>query len=139
MWWGTKTIEFRFPNATLDAAEAFRTIELCLRWVAAVGAGRELPADLPALTAALEVPVEGYPPPHPEPIWHRREELLTELLLPVLQPLVSRAVPGAEILFVRPREDGLYVKTDLGDRENHRFLFRPHQGGFELLSFERIE
>jgi hypothetical protein len=135
-WYGVQTVELRFPNATLDADEACRAVELCLRWVAAVGAGRELPTAASELAATLGVPAHGYPPPHPEPVWHQREEQLTRVLLPVLQPLVEARVPGAEILVIRPVPEGFLVKTDKGDRVNHRFLFRVTPEGFAL---ERVE
>lgn len=138
-WYEFETVEIRFPNATMDPDEACRTVELCLRWVAAVGAGRTLPSGASELAAALDVPETGYPPPHPQPLWHKREEQLTELLFPVLQPLVEAEVPGAEILFVRPTPEGLYVKTDLGDRTNHRFMFRASADGFELLWMQAVD
>ena len=138
-WYDFQTVEIRFPNATLDPDPAYRTVELCLRWVAAVGADRVLPTDAAELAAALGAPDTGYPPPHPEPIWHQREELLTELLAPVLQPMISAEVPGAQILFVRPTAEGFYAKTDRGNRDNHRFWFRPHAGGFCLERFEHVD
>lgn len=138
-WYDFETVEIRFPNATLDPVAAYRTVALCLRWVAAVGAGRSLPSDAEGLAATLEVPRTGYPPPHPEPLWHQREELLTALLTPVLQPMISAEVPGARILFIRPTAEGFCVKTDRGNRDNHRFWFRPHAGGFALERFEHVE
>lgn len=135
-WYDFGTVEIRYPNATLDAEAACRTVELCLRWVAAVGAGVSLPSDAEDLAAALDMPATGYPPPHPEPVWHRREELLTELLVPLLQPMVTVRLPGAQILFVRPTAEGFMAKTDSGHRVNHRFMFRPHAHGFTLLWVE---
>lgn len=138
-WYDFETVEIRFGNATLDPDAAYRTVQLCLCWVAAVGADRALPSDPAELAATLGVPRTGYPPPHPEPVWHERERALTELLRPVLQPMIAAEVPGAEILFVRPTAEGLYAKTDRGNRDNHRFWFRPHAGGFALVRFERAE
>jgi hypothetical protein len=34
-WYDFGTVEIRYPNATLDPDAACRTVELCLRWVAA--------------------------------------------------------------------------------------------------------
>lgn len=138
-WYDFETVEIRYPNATLDPDAAYRTVELCLRWVTAVGAGVALPSHAAGLAAALRVPATGYPPPHTEPVWHRREELLTELLFPVLQPVVEARVPGAEILLVRPTPEGFLVKTDSGNRVNHRFMFHPHVDGFTLLWVENAE
>ncbi|MEM7151780.1 MAG: amidoligase family protein [Myxococcota bacterium] len=135
-WYDFGTVELRYPNATLDPESALRCVELCLRWVSAVGAGVSLPSEAQALAAALDMPGTGYPPPHPQPVWHRREEQLTELMIPILQPMCMAERPGARILFVRPTPEGLYVKTDSGNEVNHRFWFRPHAAGFELLRIE---
>ena len=135
-WYEFSTVEIRFPNATLDADAAYRTVQLCLRWVAAVGAGRALPSRPMALADALGVPATGYPPPHPEPAWHRREEALNELMIPLLQPLVTTHAPDAWILLVRATPEGFVAKTDSGDRLNHRFVFAPGADGFVLRSVE---
>ena len=137
-WYEHRSVEFRFPNATLDGDEARRSVELCLRWVAAVGEGRELPSEMRALAKALEVPAEGYPAPHPEPPWHRREEQLNELLIPVLQPMIEREVPGAEILFIRATPEGLTAKTDRGGRHNHRFWFEIGEQGIRIIRIEDL-
>lgn len=136
-WYEFGTVELRFANGTLDADRALRGVELALRWVAAVGRSAALPGEREALVAALEVAAEGYPPPHPEPVWHAREEQLSALMIPILQPQITAEVPDAEILWVRPTPEGLYVKTDSGDRCNHRFWFEPHAQGFRLLRFEK--
>ena len=135
-WYEFETLELRFPNGTLDAEQALRCVEVALRWVVAVGRGVELPSELEQLIAVLELPPEGYPPALAEPTWHRREEQLSKLLIPVLRPLIAAKLPGAEPLWVRPTPEGLYVKTDSGNERNHRFWFEPHAGGFRLVRFE---
>ena len=73
-WFDFGTVEIRYPNGSLEYSEVMNTVELCLRFVAAVGAGRlrksvggegraAAPADATALAAALGAPVDGYPPP----------------------------------------------------------------------------
>lgn len=139
-WYDFGTVEFRYPNATLVPEEVCRTVELCLRWVAAVGRGESLPTDAHDLVRSLGAPASGYPPPHAEPLWHRHESLLTEVLRPVLQPLIASKVPDAQILFVRPTTEGCFMaKTDRSGQGNHRFFFQPHTLGFTLTSFEEAD
>lgn len=137
-WYDYETVEFRQPNATFDVGAAYYAVELCLRWVAAVGAAADLPADPDALASALGVSHGSAPVPLPEPVWHHREELLNDLLIPVLQPMVEAEVPEARILFVRATREGILAKTDSGRRRNHRFWFHPTSGGFVLARVERV-
>ena len=142
-WYAFGTVELRYPNATLRGDEAIQSAQLALRWVAAVGAGRELPRMSTAaeLAEALDMPVSGYPTPAPEPVWHHREELLNTLMIPVLQPLVAAELGSedAEILFVRPTPEGFFVKTDSGGEVNHRFWFELDADGFHLAHMAGVK
>jgi len=68
-WADYGTVEIRLPNGSLDAGEILTAVEVCLKWVAAVGRGATLPASPEALAAALDVPATGYPPPQAAPPW----------------------------------------------------------------------
>ena len=132
-WYEFGTVELRFPNASLDPNEVLRTVECCLRWVAAVGAGTMLSADPITLAKTLGVPASGYPRPLPQPLWHLRAELLTEIMAPALQGLIDAVVPNTAILFVRPTAEGLFAKAEVEDRITHGFWFRPTPQGFTLV------
>ncbi|MDB4896982.1 MAG: hypothetical protein JWN15_3244, partial [Firmicutes bacterium] len=67
-WFDIGTVEIRYANASLEYDEAIRTIEFCLRFVAAVGAGQQLPAHATELAAALGAPIDGYPSPTSVPL-----------------------------------------------------------------------
>lgn len=134
-WFDFGTVEIRYPNGSLDYREVVNTVELCLRFVAAVGAGR-LPgpseADGAALAAFLGAPAEGYPPPQPAPLWHRERMWLEEALIPVLEPLVRARLPGAEILSIRPVANGFRVTAEDSEERRTAFLARPGPEGWSL-------
>lgn len=127
-WFDIGTVEIRYANGSLDDDEVLRTIELCLRFVAAVGAG-VLPAPAgAALAAALGAPAGGYPPPQAAPLWYRQQAWLEEALIPVLAPLV----PEGEILHIRPVEGGcLIVDLDPEAGPELQVKVRPLPNGWE--------
>lgn len=131
-WFDIGTVEIRYANASLDYDEVMRTVELCLRFVAAVGAGRQLPARAIELVAALGAPTHGYPPPTPAPLWHHERMWLEELFIPLLDPLVQREVPGGEILHIRPTATGFRVSVDQPDDRIVDFMCRHTGAGWEL-------
>ncbi len=131
-WFDNGTVEIRYANASLDYAEVERTVELCLRYVAAVGAGTHLPGEPVALAEVLGAPTNGYPAPAPAPLWHRERVWLEEALVPVLTPLVETAVPEGEILQIRPTAKGLIVTVETPDQSLARFLARPALDGWTL-------
>ena len=94
-WYDKGTVEMRFANGSLAYGEVLRVIRLCLRFVAAVGAGRSLPGEPAALAAALGVPVRGYPPPQAPPLWRQKQLWLEDALLPALAPLALASTPAA--------------------------------------------
>lgn len=128
-WFDIGTVEIRYPNASLVYDEVARTVETCLRFVAAVGAGTSLPGDAEGLAKALGVPDEGYPPPAAAPRWHLERRWLEDTLVPVLQPLCDQLAPGGEILSIRPVPEGLLVTVEYEWPRIERFVFRPEVGG----------
>lgn len=117
------TVEIRYPNASLDYDEVLLTVEACLRFVAAVGQGRELPGDPVRLAAMLGVPDTGYPPPTPAPRWQRERMWLEEALLPVLEPQATALAGGGEVLSIRPVPEGVLVAVELEHPVVKRFVF----------------
>lgn len=133
-WYDHGTLEFRYPNGSLCDGEVLRTVELCLRWVAAVGRGTALPATAEALVAALGAPARGYPPPRPAPPWYQERIWLEEALLPALGPLALARASG-EVLSIRPAPGGAVVVTvESPDGQTlHRLPFRWHsERGWQL-------
>ncbi len=122
-WFNIGTVEIRYPNATLAYEEICQTVELCLRFVASVGAGERLPGEPAALAAALGAPAEGYPLPHPVPLWARERAWLEDALIPLLEPAALRLLPGGEILLIRPTARGILVavEPDVGGLTYYRF------------------
>ena len=53
-WADYGTVEIRLPNGSLDAGEILTAVEVCLKWVAAVGRGATLPASPEALAEAAK-------------------------------------------------------------------------------------
>lgn len=134
-WFDKGTVEIRYPNATLDEAELLRTVELCLRFVAAVGAGLSLPAEAGELARALGAPEEGYPAPRPAPLWQREQAWLEAALIPVLAPMCEGLVPEGEILEIRPVPGGaLEVAVEDPANRLHRFHFTPGPAGWAVWS-----
>lgn len=132
-WFDVQTVEIRYANGSVDYDEVIRTVELCLRFVAAIGAGRTLPNDPAQLASELGVPVSGYPPASTPPQWYKERIWLEEALLPVLSPLVEPLVDRGEVHHILPVPDGILVAVEVGAGELRRFLFRPTSSGWELL------
>lgn len=132
-WFDYGTVEIRYANGSVAYDEVVSTIELCLRFVAAVGAGQRLPDEATQLAAALGAPVHGYPPPVPAPLWYREQMWLEEALLPIFGPLAKGAVPEGEILRIRPTARGFLVVVDHPDDETlSEFLAQHTPAGWEL-------
>ena len=100
-WYDHGTVEIRYANGSLRYAEVLRTVELCLRLVAAAGRGARLAAgSAQELRDLVAAPLGGYPSPQPVPAWYREHLRFEDALLPVLGPLAQAQVAG-EVLEIR--------------------------------------
>lgn len=133
-WFDIGTVEIRYANGSLDYGEVLNTIELCLRFVAAVGAGRQLPNDPERLAIELGAPVEGYPEPVPAPQWYKERIWLEETLRPVLEPHALRLEPEGEVLHIIPVAQGIRVAVERPDGSVTAHVFRPSAEGWERLA-----
>ncbi len=132
-WYDKGTVEIRYGNGSLVYSEVARTVALCLRVVAAVGAGRALPADPAALAQVLAVPLHGYPPPQPVPLWRRRQVWLEEALRPALDPLALADRPGAEVHHLEPEPGGaIAVLIEHADNRLERRVARWQEGQWHV-------
>ncbi|WP_127586999.1 amidoligase family protein [Paenibacillus koleovorans] len=135
-WFDFGTVEIRFANGSLDEEEVLRTIELCLRYVAAIGEGRTLPGGAGALAEALGAPAEGYPAAAPAPKWHLDRMHLADALIPVLAPCLTEIVEDGEILEIHPSPEGITILTENEACEKSRWFVRMPKEGWKL---ERID
>lgn len=135
-WWDIGTVEFRFANGSLAFDEVCRTIELCLRFVTAVGTGHlsdpPTAATGAALATALGAPLDGYPPATPCPPWRWEQIHLENHLRPILAPLVVARCPQAEILSITPVAEGLQVTVELDDDSLVPMIAQPTSTGWYL-------
>jgi len=133
-WYDTGSVEIRLANGSTEYGEVRRTVELCLRFVAAVGAGRGsgLPRTRAALAAALGAPAGGYPPPKAAPLWHRERLWLEDALLPVLGPPALAEVPG-EVHHMRTTAEGVAVVVEREDGTQEPLLFHWADGGWRRV------
>jgi hypothetical protein len=131
-WYDIGTVEIRYANGSLDADEVLRTVELCLRFIAAVGEGCQLPDNAPQLAARLGASLTGYPPAQTVPQWYKERIWLEETLIPILTPQVEKLVPGSEILSILPVPEGLRVTVELPeDGIPLSLLFAPLRDGWK--------
>ncbi|MDG0811230.1 amidoligase family protein [Cohnella rhizosphaerae] len=132
-WYDIGTVEIRYANGSLDYDEAINTVELCLRFVAAIGAGRRLSSDPRRLAIELGAPVGGYPPPKLAPQWYRERMWLEDALVPILAPLARSLVPDGEILYILPRPEGILAAIEDADGRLFKHLLRPTSAGWEAV------
>jgi hypothetical protein len=141
-WWDIGTVEFRFANGSVQFDAICRTVELYLRFVAAVGAGVCLPAEAGApagslsglaLANALGAPPSGYPAPQECPPWRWEQLHLDALLRPVLAPLVAERCPAGEILSITPTARGLQVTVELPEDQKRYLTALTVPGGWRLV------
>lgn len=132
-WYDIGTVEIRYANGSLDYEEVINTIELCLRFTAAVGAGSSLPSCSHSLAEALGVSASGYPPATTAPSWYIERRWLEDLLIPLLSPAADQLVSGGEIHHILPDSEGLIVAVEKPDGRLSKFLFRPSSDGWNLL------
>lgn len=132
-WFDIGTVEIRYANGSLDYEEIVNTVELCLRFVAAIGEGRHLPNDPERLALELGAPVQGYPPSATPPQWFKERMWLEEQLLPLVAPVAADLVPNGEIHHIVPVENGILVAIETGEGALHKFVCRLTNTGWELL------
>jgi hypothetical protein len=135
-WFDIGTVEIRYANGSLNYDEVLRTVELCLRFVAAIGAGRRLPNDSGRLAEELGIPAEGYPTPAAPPQWYRERMWLEETLLPVLAPQALALVKDGEVHHIVPVAEGIMVAVEKPDGSLVRMKFRASAAGWERLGEE---
>jgi len=131
-WFDNRTVEIRYANGTLKYDEVITTVEFCLRFVAAVGAGRKLSCNPKQMANDLGVPLTGYPPPMPAPLWYRERIWLENMLVPILTPIATSLVPDSEILHILPRPDGLLVAIENPDGKLIKYLFHLSSNGWKV-------
>lgn len=124
-WFDIQTVEIRYANGSLAYVEILATVELCLRFVAAVGEGRALSGDFKELAAQLGVPDYGYPPPLPPPRWFEERTWLEDSLVPVLASTAAELVKGGEIHHILPVPDGLLLAIEDRDGGLSKFIIQP--------------
>ncbi|REE70506.1 putative amidoligase enzyme [Paenibacillus taihuensis] len=133
-WFDIGTVEIRCANGSVEFDEVLNAIELCLRFVAAVGAGANLPdnGDPLALAAALGAPASGYPAPAPAPQWYTERIWLEDALFPSMMPLVQQLIPGGELHDILPVADGLRLTIEDTDGKHHQYVVEPPTSGWTV-------
>ncbi|SFB52072.1 Putative amidoligase enzyme [Cohnella sp. OV330] len=132
-WYDIGTVEIRYANGSLDYNEVINTVEFCLRFVEAIGAGRTLSADPRQLAIELGAPAGGYPQPKPAPQWYRERMWLEDALVPVLVPLARRLVQDGEILSILPRPEGILVAIEDANGDLFKHLLHLPSTGWEAV------
>ncbi|WP_194843302.1 amidoligase family protein [Paenibacillus sp. B01] len=132
-WSEIGTVEIRYANGTLEAAEVRRVVELCLRFVDGACRGQRMPDEPAALAAALGAPSGGYPPRADPPRWHRERIALENALLPQLAAQAAELVPGGEIHHIVAADGGVMVAVEDEEGSLHRFRCALAAGGLEPL------
>jgi hypothetical protein len=132
-WFDIGTVEIRYANGSLEPEEVINTIELCLRYVAAVGEGATLPDDPQQLAAKLDAPSDGYPPHTPAPVWYRERAWLEDALIPLLTPLVAELLPDGEIHHLTPVHDGFLVAVEQPGGKLTSYSVQPPSSGWKLV------
>ena len=141
----TGSVEFRLPNGSLDPDAIYRTIELWLRWMAAVGRGEELPGSPGELARALGAPLQGYPEPREAPDWWWRRRALDHALYPVLLPhcrqwfreLYPSVQAEADVVWIDGGRKGSIVALTEADEARAFLLFRWHAGAWTRVEAAR--
>lgn len=131
-WFDIGTVEIRYGNGTLDYNEVISTVEFCLRFVAAIGAGHKLSSDPHKMAIELGAPVSGYPQPKPAPQWYRERMWLENALVPVLAPLASSLVHDGEIHHILPKPEGILVAIEGTDGKLFKYLMHLPSTGWEV-------
>ncbi|WP_182914257.1 amidoligase family protein [Paenibacillus sp. 1011MAR3C5] len=132
-WFDIQTVEIRYANGSLNYEEILATVELCLRFVAAVGEGSTLSSDFKELAVQLSVPIAGYPPPLPPPRWFEERTWLEDSLTPVLTSMAADLVQHGEIHHILPVPEGLLLAVE--DRDGHlsKFVIQPPAAEWKVV------
>ncbi|SFL23457.1 Putative amidoligase enzyme [Paenibacillus sp. 1_12] len=131
-WFDFGTVEIRYANGTMSYDELLHTVELCLKFVAAIGAGRQL-SDAPcSMAVELEAPVKGYPVSITPPRWFQERTWLEESIIPVLTVLAAELVQDGEIHHVLPVPDGLLIAIENHDGKLFNYVVEPPTEGWKL-------
>lgn len=97
------------------------------------GEAMVLPLVDAALAQVLAVPLHGYPPPQPVPLWRRRQVWLEEALRPALDPLALAGRPGAEVHHLEPEPGGaIAVLIEHADNRLERRVARWQEGQWHV-------
>lgn len=132
-WFDIGTAEIRYANGSMDYQEILRTVQLYLRFIAAVGAGHNLSGKPHELAALLGVPARGYPAPIAPPRWFRERTWLDNALIPLLAPMAGELVPGGEIHHILPYADGLSVAIEGDDGRLRRYALELPTAGWNIV------
>lgn len=132
-WFEIHTVEIRYANGSLDYNEMLNTIEFCLRFVAAIGAGHKLPSDPGAMAMELGVAANGFPPAIPPPRWFKERSWLEDLLIPILKSHAADLIQDGEIHHIVPVPEGLLVAIENSDGKLSKYIFRPPADGWEAV------
>jgi hypothetical protein len=135
-WFDIGTVEIRYANGSLNYGEVVRTVELCLRFVAAAGAGMILGHEPSELAEQLGAPFCGYPPRTEPPRWFKERIWLEEAMIPVFAPLIRALEPNGEIHHILPVRDGLKTVVELHCEAQREYAWRPVDGGWERIGAE---
>lgn len=116
----------------VDYDEVLNTVELCLRFVAAVGEARTLPSDPRSFALALGAPVVGYPAALVPPKWFQERMWLEDSLIPALSQLAVKLVPNGEIHHILPVSDGFLVAIEDADGQLFQYVVQPPVSDWKL-------
>lgn len=117
----------------VDYDEVLNTVELCLRFVAAVGEARMLPSDPRSLALALGAPVVGYPAVLVPPKWFQERMWLEDSLIPALSQLAFKLVPNGEIHHILPVPDGFLVAIEDTEGQLFKYVVQPPTSDWKLV------
>ncbi|MFF2885835.1 amidoligase family protein [Paenibacillus sp. NPDC057967] len=132
-WFDIQTVEIRYANGSLDYEEVLATVELCLRFVAAVGEGRSLSSDFKELAAQLGAPLTGYPPPLPPPRWFEERTWLEDSLIPVLTSMAAELVQDGEIHHILPVPEGFLLAVEDREGQLSTFIIQPPAAEWKVV------
>ena len=133
-WFDIGTVEIRYANGSLDYKEILNTIELCLRFVAAVGEGRTLAAEDPLYFASeLGAPTQGYPPPVQTPRWFQERMWLEQSLIPALSRMAAELVQDGEIHHILPVPEGILLAIENRCGKLRKYVVQPPAANWTII------